>query len=98
MTRDIDAKLGRGRVEDVFGSFRLLERNERGCIENEKVVTNTNSMTMNMTITPSLTMTMTMTMTLTMTSTMTLTMTLTMTMVMTMRNAKLISWKHVQRF
>ena len=44
---DLNAKLGRGRVEDVVGPFGLGERNERGerwaewCIENEQVVTNT---------------------------------------------------------
>ena len=44
---DLNAKLGRGRVEDIVGPFGLGERNERGdrwaewCIENEQVVMNT---------------------------------------------------------
>ena len=44
---DLNAKLGRERVEDIVGPFGLGDRNERGerwaewCVENEQVVMNT---------------------------------------------------------
>ena len=44
---DLNAKVGRGREEDIVGDFGLGERNERGnrwvewCIENEQVILNT---------------------------------------------------------
>lgn len=44
---DLNAKVGRGRQDEIVGPFGLGERNERGdrwvdwCIENDQTITNT---------------------------------------------------------